>query len=184
MLKINKDKLSTEHLETVVGIEGFLKGQPESIKYNTLKNLPFLEGLIEYTDESYLDKIDLEVQKPVNQEKLLGLYNNLLKCQDVLKHHNEFLIGLDDPEVKRDQDHMGRPIARITIELWKFPHYISALEAVGEARNKMWRVWGEIIPESLVATEHIDRTASGGTRGTIRKLPKWTVINGIIKCQR
>lgn len=184
MLKINRDKLSTNNLEILVGMEDHMKSLPDSVKFQMLKHLPFLEGLIDYRDESYLDKIDWVVTETENQQKLQALYAALKVCQAILKKHNEFLITLDDPDVKRDQDHMGRPIARVTIELWRYSDYTSASEAVVYAKNHLWRIWGEMIPEDLVPTEHIDRTASGGTRGTVRKLPKWTVINGIIKCQR
>jgi hypothetical protein len=61
---------------------------------------------------------------------------------------------------------------------------IDAIRKAETARQRIFRIWHEVIPLEVVPETEIDRTASGGTKGTRRKLPGWEFRDGRVLCKR
>lgn len=183
MLTIKREGLTEYQTATLESMLDILGDEPEKVRYESLKALTYLDGRLEYSDETLYDQIDQIVLERVNQIKLVELYRDLLQASKVRTKNSAIQINLSDPGVTLDEDAVGRPIARIVLKLYDYPMYLEAYEWVERARMRLWAVWAGMIHDVLPEINQ-DKTSSGGTKGTTRLTVAWKYENGKILARR
>lgn len=182
MLRINRSDMSAVELYELENLLTMMKGQPDQAVAAFLGATKFKDRVI-VKDDAIFDAVDALAK--VNQESLMAAYDHHLEAVLVYGDLSKVVINLMDGDtVKIEQDGQKRLVAHVRIELFRNKDWMEARENVRRTSDTIWRLWSQMIPESIVPIESVDATSRGGTRGTRREIPAWELRQGQIVCRR